>query len=117
MACECAANCKANVSAKQTGYLTLINSLASSGVTSDMSKMFTYLLDDVNRLRNIYKRLEEIQALITSEEALPVQGYISDSVRYGLLQELIAIKAVSESDYNTLSTILGIQAPEEIPGA
>ena len=113
MACECAANCKADISAKQAVYLALINSLNGSGVTSDLNQMYTYILDDVNRLRNLYKRLEEIQAIMASESSIPSQGYMSDSVKYGCMQELLKIKESKPSEASTLAEILGITLPAE----
>lgn len=117
MACECAANCKSDIAAKQAVYLGLINSLNTSGVTSDLSQIYTYLLDDVNRLRNLYKRLEELQVVIAAEEAIPAQGYMSESVRYGCLQELIRINETQPTEAATLAVILGITLPvvEEEP--
>lgn len=118
MACECAVNCKADVSAKQASYLALINSLNSSGVTSDLNQIYTYLLDDVNRLRNLYSRLEEIQATMSNEAAIPAQGYMSRSVQYGCLQELLKIKETLPAEAATLAEILGITLPadpEEAP--
>lgn len=118
MACECAANCKADISAKQAVYLALINSLNGSGVTSDLNQMYTYILDDVNRLRNLYKRLEEIQAIMASESSIPSQGYMSDSVKYGCMQELLKIKETLPEEAASLALILGISLPvasEDIP--
>lgn len=118
MACECAANCKADISAKQARYLTLINSLNTSGVASDLSQIYTYLLDDVNRLRGLYKRLEEIQAIMATEAAMPAQDYMPSSVQYGCLQELLKIKETLPAEAATLATILGITLPadpEEAP--
>lgn len=112
MACECASNCKSDIAAKQAVYLALINSLNTSGVTSDLGQIYTYLLDDVNRLRALYRRLEEIQVAITTEASIPVQGYMSDSVKYGCTEELLKIRVTQPTEAATLATILGITLPE-----
>jgi len=113
MACECAANCKADIAAKQVVYLNLINTLNEASVTSDKSQIFTYIMDDINRLRSISKRMEDMQASVSAEAAIPSTGYMSPSVQYGILQELIKIRAVSEADYTTLSAILGVSIPPQ----
>lgn len=111
MACECAATCKADIAAKQVVYLNLINALNGASVTSDKSQIFTYIMDDINRLRSLYRRMEEVQALVAAEAAIPSTGYMSDSVQYGILQELIKIRDVSEADCTALAAILGITVP------
>ena len=120
MACECAANCKSDVLAKQSRYLALINSLNASGVTADLSQIYTYILNDINRLRGIQSRMEEMQSIVMAESALPAEGYMPSSVEFGCLQELIKINAVSPTEYATLSAILGVSIPvvvvPEVPG-
>ncbi len=115
MACECAATCKADITAKQAVYLGLINSLNTTGVTSDLGQIYTYLLDDVNRLRALYKRLEEVQASIMAEEAIPVQGYMASSVKYGCNEEVLKILVSNPTEAATLAAILGITLPVEEP--
>lgn len=113
MACECAANCKADVTAKQARYLSLINSLNTSGVKSDISMIYTYILDDVNRLRNLGRRIDDFQAEMSEESSKPVENYMSSSVRYGCLNELVKINESDPVEAASLALILGISIPEE----
>lgn len=112
MACECLATCKTDLSAKKTRYLILINSLNTLGITSDMSKIYGYILDDVARLNHLGRRMEELSNEVANEQAIPATNYLPSSVEYGIRQELTAIKSSNPTEYETLSSLFGIVIPD-----
>ena len=119
MACECASTCKADLALKKTACLTLINSLNTSGCTNaKLSDIHGLLLDDVNRLQVISRRVDEMQSIMTNEQTMSSTNYMHPSVTCGITEILTALKnseiAQDNTDYTTLSAITGIVIPDEV---
>jgi hypothetical protein len=114
MACECLINCKSDLAAKKTRYLALINSLSSLGLTSDMSKIYGYILDDVARLNHLGGRMEDLSNEVANETAVSAENYLPSSVEYGIRQELTAIKQSNPTEYETMSNLFGIVIPDPV---
>ena len=115
MACECATNCKANLALKKSECLTLINSLNLSGATTTrMSEIYSLILDDVNRLQVLGRRIDEMQAQVAAEVAISAEDYISPSVAFGVTEILRILKTENPTDYATLSGIFNITIPDPV---
>jgi len=110
--CECLTTCKADLAAKKTRYLLLINSLNALGITSDISKIYGYLLDDITRLNNLGRRMEELSKEVANEQAISATNYLPYSVEYGIREVLTAVKSSNPTEYETLSNFFGIVIPD-----